>query len=60
MATTKFMVSVEEVGYRVTVLAIAKVASLGSLASLEAGQEKNLLHLYHSSLKAIIATEASY
>ena len=44
MATTKFMESVEEVGYRLTVLAIAKVASLGSLASLEAGQEKNLLH----------------
>jgi hypothetical protein len=44
MATTKFMVSVEEVDYRLTVLVIAKVASLGSLASLEADREKNLLH----------------
>ncbi len=44
MVATKSKESTEEVGYRLTELAIAKVASSGSLASLEADREKNLLH----------------
>jgi|LauGreDrversion4_2_1035121.scaffolds.fasta_scaffold574074_1 hypothetical protein len=42
MAAKDFKLSMEEVGYRLAVLAVAKVASLGMMASLEAIQVKNL------------------